>query len=266
MTQLNRITNLIIDMDGVLYRGDHPMPGLKPFMTFLQSRPIPYMMATNNSTRTPSQYVDKLATMGVTITADQVLTSGTATARFLRRDFPAGTRVHLFGMDSVRQALLDEGFCLADEDVEVVVATMDLDVDYEKLKRAVVLIRRGARFIATNLDPTRPAPDGMLWPGTGALLAAIRTGAEAEPIVVGKPEPTMFELSLEAMGARPATTAMLGDRLDTDILGAQRAGLKTILVLSGSSTAEEAKAYQPDLIFRDVAHLLAAWRQDLKSA
>lgn len=263
MTQLKEITHLIIDMDGVLYRGDHPMPGLPSFMTFLQQRPIPYMMATNNSTRSPAQYVDKLATMGVTISADQVLTSGTATARFLRRDLPAGTRVHLFGMDSVRQALQDEGFILADEDVAAVVATMDLNVNYEKLRRAVVLIRQGARFVATNLDPTRPAPDGMLWPGTGSLIAAIRTGAETDPIVVGKPEPTMFELALEAMGARPESTAMLGDRLDTDILGAQRAGLKTILVLSGSSTAEEAEAYRPDFIFQDIAHLLAAWQKDL---
>jgi 4-nitrophenyl phosphatase len=202
--------------------------------------------------------------MGVAISADQVLTAGTATARYLRRDYPAGTRIHVFGMDSVHQALLDEGFVLADEDVEVVVATMDLEVTYEKLKRAVVLIRRGARFVATNLDPTRPAPDGMLWPGTGSLIAAIRTGAETDPVVIGKPEATMFQLALEAMGARAEITAMLGDRLDTDILGAQRAGIKTILVLSGSSTAEEAKSYGPDFIFKDIAHLLAAWQMDLE--
>jgi 4-nitrophenyl phosphatase len=262
MTTLADITHLIIDMDGVLYRGDEPLPGLGPFMAFLRERPIPFILATNNSTRTPQQYADKLARMDVAIIPSEVLTSGQATARFLARDYPAGTRVHVFGHDSLRQALTDEQFALADDDVELVVASMDRNITYEKLKRASLLIRGGARFIATNLDPTAPGEEGLL-PGTGSMIAALRTASETQPTAIGKPEPTMFRLALDAMGAPAETTAVIGDRLDTDIMGGQRAGLTTILVLSGSSTRDQAADYRPDFIYRDVADLLAAWQEDL---
>ena len=154
--------------------------------------------------------------------------------------------------------MTEGGFVLADDDVELVVASMDRDVTYEKLKRAALLIRGGARFIATNLDPTYPTDEGLL-PGTGSLIAALRAAAEVEPLVIGKPEPTMFQLAMAQMGAEPETTATIGDRLDTDILGGQRAGLITICVLSGSSSRAEAEVFGPDFIFEDIADLLDAW-------
>jgi len=148
---------------------------------------------------------------------------------------------------------------LADEDVALVVASMDRDVTYDKLKRASLLIQGGARFIATNRDPTYPTEEGLL-PGTGSMIAALETASGVRPTAIGKPEPTMFQLAMAHMGARPETTAAIGDRLDTDILGGQRAGLTTICVLSGSSNRAEAEAFGPDFIFEDIADLLATWQ------
>jgi 4-nitrophenyl phosphatase len=252
------IKHLIIDMDGVLYLGDQPMPRLREFFAFLRERQISFILATNNSTRTPQEYVDKLAGMGVTVCPDEVLVSGQATARFLAREYPRGTRVHVFGMPALKQAMTDEGFILADEDVPLVVASMDRAVTYEKLKRAALLIRSGARFIATNLDPTNPSEEGLI-PGTGSMIAALATASETRPQVIGKPEPIMYQLAMEQMGADPETTAAIGDRCDTDILGGKRAGITTICVLSGSSNRLEAEAFEADMIFDDIAQLLDEW-------
>src|SRR5512142_1464066 len=156
MESLAKITHLIIDMDGVLWHGDRAMPKLFEFFAFLRERPIPFILATNNSTRTPEEYAQKLERMGVVVSPSEILVSGQATARFLARQYSRGTRVHVFGMASLRRAMMDEGFVLADQDVELVVASQDREVTYEKLKRASLLIRGGARFIATNLDPTVP--------------------------------------------------------------------------------------------------------------
>jgi 4-nitrophenyl phosphatase len=260
MGELAGITHLIIDMDGVLYRGDEPMPQLGEFMAFLRRRPIPFIMATNNSTKTPQQYVDKLARMGVQVLPGEVLTSGVATASFLATHYAPGTRVHVFGMPSLWAAIEGAGFELADEDVALVVASMDRDLNYEKIKRASLLIRGGARFIATNLDPTSPGEEGLL-PGTGSMIAILRTASEVEPLAVGKPEPIMFQMALKAMGARPETTGVLGDRVDTDLLGGRRAGCRTIGVLSGSSGRAEMEAFGADFIFEDIAELLEAWQR-----
>lgn len=239
------------------------MPRLREFIDFLRQRSISFMMVTNNSTRTPEQYADKLARMGVEIAPAEVLTSGQATARFLTRDHPPGTRVHVFGQDSLRQAVEMEGFVVADEEVAAVVASMDRAVTYEKLERATRLIRGGARFVATNLDPTSPGEHGLR-PGTGSLIAALATASETKPVAVGKPEPTMFELALEVMGAQAETTAMLGDRVDTDLVGGRRAGCRTIGVLSGSSSRAEVEAFEPDFIFEDIAGLLDAWQSEIE--
>ncbi len=149
---------------------------------------------------------------------------------------------------------------LADEDVPLVVASMDREITYDKLKRATMLIRGGARFIATNLDPTNPSEEGLL-PGTGSMIAALATASETKPQAIGKPEPTMYQLAMEQMGAHPETTAAIGDRVDTDILGGKRAGLTTICVLSGSSNRLEAESIGTDMIFDDIAQLLETWKQ-----
>ncbi len=264
MKLLTDITHLIIDMDGVLYIGDQPVPRLQEFFSFLREHKIPFILATNNSTRTPAQYVKKLAGMGVTISPSEILVSGQAVARYLVREYPRGTRVHVFGMSALKKAMIEEGFVLGDDDVKVVVASMDREVTYEKLKMATILIRGGARFIATNLDPTNPSEEGLI-PGTGTMIAALETASGVKPYAIGKPEPTMYQLAMEQMGAQACTTAAIGDRVDTDILGGQRAGLTTICVLSGSSNREEAEAGKADYIFADIADLLQAWRNELSS-
>jgi 4-nitrophenyl phosphatase len=258
MPSLADIKHLIIDMDGVLYRGDRPMPRLVEFFAFMRERPIRFILATNNSTRTSQEYADKLEQMGVTVSPDEILVSGQATARFLSREYPRGTRVHVFGMPSLKQAMAEEGFMLADDDVQLVVASMDRGVTYEKLKKATLLIRGGARFIATNLDPTNPSEEGLI-PGTGSMIAALETASGVKPQAIGKPEPTMYQLAMEQMGSNPETTAAIGDRVDTDILGGKRAGLTTICVLSGSSDRVEAEAAETDMIFDDIAQLLETW-------
>lgn len=262
MRRLSEIRHLVIDMDGVLYVGNQPMAGLADFIAFLRRKGIGFVMATNNSGSSPAQYAAKLARMGAEVSPEEILTSATATAQWLERQYPPGTRVHVFGEDPLREAMTDAGFVLADEDVKIVVATIDWGVTFDKIKRAALLIRGGARFVATNLDPTRPTEEGLI-PGTGALVAAIEVGAGVKPVAIGKPEPTMFELAMAKMGATPATTATLGDRIDTDMEGGARAGCATILVLSGSTARQEAEAYGPDLIFADIAELLYCWEQQI---
>jgi HAD superfamily hydrolase (TIGR01450 family) len=121
-----------------------------------------------------------------------------------------------------------------------------------------LLIRSGARFIATNLDPTNPSEEGLI-PGTGAMIAALETASETKPTAIGKPQPIMYELAMEQMGASPETTAAIGDRCDTDILGGKKAGITTICVLSGSSNRQEAEQFEADMIFNDLAQLLDVW-------
>jgi 4-nitrophenyl phosphatase len=238
------------------------MACLPEFIAFLRRTGIGFMLATNNSGLTPRQYSAKLAKMGADVSPAEILTSGTATAAWLTRKYPPGTRVHVFGEDSLREAMTEAGFTLADENVEVVAASIDWGLNFEKIKRAVLLIRKGAFFVVTNLDPTRPTEEGLV-PGTGAIIAPIAIGSETQPVAIGKPEPTMFELAMAKMGATPETTATLGDRIDTDMEGGTRAGCSTILVLSGSTLRPEAEAYGPDFLFEDISDLLRAWQQQV---
>jgi 4-nitrophenyl phosphatase len=256
---LAEITHLILDMDGVLYRGNEPMPRLREFFAFLRGRCIPFMLVTNNATRTPRERSEKMAAMGVEVSPSEILVSGQAAAQYLRREYPAGTRVHVFGMPALSQAMREEGFVIADDDVKIVVASVDREVTFEKIKRAVDLIRGGARFIATNLDPNIPSEDGVL-PGTGAMVAMLAAASETKPTSVGKPESIMYELAMARMGARPETTAAVGDRVATDIVGGKRAAVATICVLSGASGRAEAEAAGADFIFDDIGALLDAWR------
>lgn len=262
MIPLQDITHLIIDMDGVLYRGSEPLPRLGEFFAFLRARPVPFILATNNATRTPEERAAQMARMGVSVAPTEIVVSGQAAARFLRREFPPGTRVHVFGMPALSRAMEEEGFIVADRDVRAVVASVDPEVTYAKVTRAMRLIRGGARFIATNLDPNIPAEDGPI-PGSGSMVAMLATASEVQPTAVGKPEPFLYELALDRMGAPRATTAAVGDRVETDILGGQRAGLTTVCVLSGAADRARAAAGGSDYIFADIGALLDAWRDAL---
>lgn len=258
---LHSIQHLIIDMDGVLYRGNEVLPGTSDFVEFLRKREISFVLATNNSTRTPEQFADKLAGMGIAVRVQEVLTSAQATAGYLAGIAPPGARVFVVGQDGLRAALGEAGFCLVERDAEFVVAGMDFGVCYERLAQANLQIRAGAKFIGTNPDRTFPSERGIL-PGAGSLLAFLEAATDTKPVVVGKPEKTMMEQALARMRAQPATTGILGDRLETDILAGRRAGLMTLLVLSGVTDRAllAASEIQPDQVFDDVAHLLAVWK------
>jgi len=260
MHRLTSIRNLIIDMDGVLYRESDPTPGLIEFFDFLVQRGIRFVLATNNSTRTPEQYVNKMAGMGVQITPADLITSAQATAAYLRGITPPGTPVYAIGQDGLISALQEAGLVLENDRARFVVAGMDIDITYEKLKTATLLIRRGATFVGTNPDTTLPTPEGFA-PGTGAILAAIEAATGVAPTIIGKPEPTMFRQAMARLGATPADTAALGDRLETDILAAQRTGLLSLLVLTGATNRAllVESEIQPDLAFEDIADLWEKW-------
>jgi len=262
MHRLVHIRHLIIDMDGVLYHESDPMPGLVGFFDFLRQRGIRFVLATNNSTRTPAQYVAKMAGMGVHITPDDLITSAQATAAFLREIAPPRTPVYAVGQQGLTAALVEAGFVLDSRCAEFVVVGLDMHVTYETLKTGTLLIRRGARFIGTNPDTTLPTPEGMA-PGAGAILAAIQSATDVAPTIIGKPEPTMFQQAMARLGATLADTAALGDRLETDILAAQRTGLLSLLVLTGvTDRALLAESeIQPDLVFEDIANLRQKWAE-----
>lgn len=257
---LQSITHLIVDMDGVLWRGDEPMPGLKTFFAFLHQHHIGFVLATNNSSRLPEQYVAKLARFGVEVPPQCVLTSAQAAAAYLADLAPPGTRVYAIGGKGVRQALERRGFVLTDEGAAYVVVGWDRHLTWDKLATAALLIHAGAGFIGTNPDVNYPTEQGPV-PGNGAQLAALEATTGVAPVVVGKPEPWMYDEALRRMGARPETTAVIGDRLDTDIGGGVRAGLTTVLVLSGISTQADlaASPVKPDLVCADIEELTAVW-------
>lgn len=259
MKPLSYIKNLIIDMDGVLYRGHRSLPGAKEFLHHLEEREIAYILVTNNSTRTPEAYIAVLNEMGIGVSPRRILTSALATADYLGNLLPQGARLYLIGEEGLHSALAAKGFEFEERGVEAVVVGMDRQLTYEKLKTATIAIRQGARFIGTNPDKSFPAEEAIV-PGAGAILAAIEAATDVKPTVIGKPEPILFQMALQRMGAREEETAVIGDRLETDILGGQRCGLTTILVLTGITQKEDlAKSeIQPDYTFESLTQLLHA--------
>jgi 4-nitrophenyl phosphatase len=264
MTSLAEMTAAVIDMDGVLWEGNRPLPGLVPFFDALRARGITFVLATNNASRTPGQYVDKLASFGVAVARGEVLTSAQATAAYLveRRNGSTGpSRVFAIGDDGVRQALTEAGcdlLGLYETGADFVVCGMDRGLSWDKLATATLNINAGAGFIGTNPDTTLPSEHGMTH-GNGAILAALQTATGVEPIVIGKPEPIMYQQALARLGTDPARTVAIGDRLNTDILGAVRTGIPSVLVLTGISRREDLAAldYAPTWVLPSIVELTA---------
>lgn len=257
---LGGIRALVIDMDGVLWRGDDPLPGLAEFFDLLRSRPIAFRLATNNASKSPLQYVRKLASMGVEVGPHEILTSALVSAQYIASIAP-GAVVYATG-DGMRQAVSDHGLQLGDgEQADFVAIGWDPNLTYSRLAEAALLIRAGARFIGCNPDRTFPSERGLL-PGNGAILAFLQAATDQEPLIIGKPERAMFDAALASMEMEAAHTAMLGDRLETDIIGGQAAGLRTILVLTGVSNqvALAASPVKPDWVFHDIQELTRIWR------
>lgn len=226
-------------MDGVLYRGNTIIPEVPRFIEAMQSAGIPYAMATNNSTNTPRQYVEKLAAMGIDAPEASIVTSSVATATLLKSRYERGTSIYVVGMAALEEALFADGyFRRAGEDAQIVVSGANFELRYEHLRTACLAIRSGAAYVATNADKTFPTEVGLI-PGSGSIVAALSAATDIDPLVVGKPSPEMIESCLSIIGITATRALMIGDRLDTDILAGERAGTQTLLVLTGVSTVND---------------------------
>jgi 4-nitrophenyl phosphatase len=255
------IKALIIDMDGVIWKSDAPIGDLAATFQRVRAHGLKFVFATNNSTKTPDQYVGRLREFGVEVEPWQVVTSSQGAAHALAQKFPRGTKVFMIGEDGIQMALEEKGFeVLSVEDAqqaEVVVMGIDRGINFQKASEATLLIRRGIPFYGTNPDKTFPTPRGEI-PGAGAWLSLITTATDVQPIIAGKPFPFLMDLSLERLGTKKEETLVVGDRLETDIAAGQAVRCPTALVLSGVSTKAQAEAWKPkiDIIAEDLAALI----------
>ncbi len=263
MERLGNARAWIFDMDGVLYRGNAPLPGAIDLFATLQLRSIPFRLATNNSTMTPAQYVQKLAKMDLDVPEQWIVTSGVATRDYLLSRFPSGSAIHVVGESALFEQLFQDDRLVqangTDRQAAAVVAGLDRQFTYQKLSEAHEQIQRGAAFIATNSDVTLPTERG-LEPGCGALIAAIQASTGVAPAVVGKPETLMFDTICRQLNVLPSEVVSVGDRLDTDIVAGSRAGTLALLVLTGVSTRDDIAGAEarPDLVFTDLNAVLSA--------
>jgi 4-nitrophenyl phosphatase len=245
------------------------LPGLHELFQWLNENDLPFALATNNSSKTPLDYVEKLARLGVTgIQERNIVTAGTATASYLQQHYPAGTCVHIFGMEGLHQIIQQAGFEIANstgKTPSVVVSGIDFDLSYEKLKQTALAIRAGADFIGTNPDKTFPAPEGLV-PGAGSMIAALEAATDKKAIIIGKPGTPMFTAALEITGTSPENTIMIGDRINTDILGGKQAGMKTSLLFTGVTSpddlAQDIDGIWPDVAYESLVDLIKAWAGD----
>jgi 4-nitrophenyl phosphatase len=263
------LDGVILDMDGVLWRGNEALPGAAAFLDWLRSRGIPFALASNNSSRTPRDFVRKCAQLGLGIIDERhIVNSGAVAVAYLLAHYPPGTPVYVLGGDGLKEMVVRAGFPLSDADkVPVVLVGIDFNLTYERLKRAAYLVRGGAAFVGTNADATFPMPDGQA-PGAGSLLALLHTATGVAPRVMGKPEAPMYHAAMQVLGTQPASTLMIGDRLDTDIAGARRLGMPAALVLTGVTEDEERAipvlpGEQPTVTVPDLPALQVLWQAAL---
>jgi 4-nitrophenyl phosphatase len=260
---LDEIEGLIDDMDGVLWRDRAMLPGVAEFFALLQAWKLPFVIATNNATSSASVIQERLQAAGVLLTEAQVLTSAQAAAIFLQQQVGTGTPVFVVGESGLRSAVTEIGMHIVDraDEAEVVVAGLERGLSWESLSEATLAIRAGALFVATNTDATFPSERGLL-PGAGAVIAALETASGVSPVVIGKPEPRLFLAAVDRLGTRPDHTLVVGDRVETDILGARRGGLPSALILTGVTQRPDLaqSAVLPDWVFDDLPALTAALR------
>jgi NagD protein len=251
-----KITSWLMDMDGVLVHEAAVLPGADRFLARLKQLERPHLLLTNNSIYTRRDLAARLRASGLEVEEDAIWTSALATARFLDSQRPQGT-AFVVGESGLTTALYQVGYTLTDRDPDYVVLGETRTYSFERITQAIRLIRDGARFIATNPDPTGPSPSGPL-PATGAVAALITRATGVEPYSVGKPNPLMMRSALNALEAHSETTAMIGDRMDTDIVAGLEAGMEAILVLTGVTTRAEAERfpYRPSRIVESVADLV----------
>jgi NagD protein len=251
------IHSWLMDMDGVLVSEEHALPGAAEFIAYLRRTETPFLVLTNNSTYTRRDLAARLRASGLEVPEESIWTSALATGRFLEDQRPGGT-AFVIGEAGLTTALHSAGYTMTERDPDYVVLGETRTYSFERITRAIRLIARGARFIATNPDPTGPSADGLL-PATGAVAALISRATGVDPYYVGKPHPLMMRSALNAIDAHSETTAMIGDRMDTDVVAGLEAGLHTILVLTGVTKRHEIDRFpfQPSRILDGIADLAA---------
>lgn len=245
----------VLDMDGVLYRGNQLIPGAREFIERLQAGGHPFLFMTNNSQRTPLDFQRKLERMGLDVSEEHYFTSAMATASFLHSQKPGGT-AFVIGEAGLTHALYQVGYSLTDVDPDYVVLGDTPSYDFTKIVHAVKLILNGAKFIATNPDVTGPIEEGI-HPACGALAAPIERATGRQAYYVGKPNPLMMREALRRLNSHSDNSVMIGDRMDTDILSGIGAGMHTVLVLTGVTSREELGpySYQPHQIVESLNDL-----------
>jgi NagD protein len=253
MSERKPVESWLTDMDGVLVHEGQPVPGAPEFVDRLRTSGKPFLVLTNNSIYTARDLAARLARMGIDVPEAVIWTSALATAQFLDDQRPAGT-AYVIGEAGLTTALHAVGYILTNQEPEYVVLGETRTYSFEAITTAIRLINRGARFIATNPDPTGPSSEGAL-PACGSVAALISKATGVEPYFVGKPNPMMMRSALNTIEAHSETTAMIGDRMDTDVVAGMEAGMETILVLSGVTRQEEVERYpyRPTRILPSVA-------------
>jgi NagD protein len=250
------IHSWLMDMDGVLVHEETAIPGADRFLTRLRERELPFLVLTNNSIYTPRDLSARLRASGLEVPEDAIWTSALATARFLDDQRPGGS-AFVIGEAGLTTALHDAGYTLTERDPDYVVLGETRTYSFSRITQAIRLIVEGARFIATNPDPSGPTPDGPV-PATGSVAALISKATGVEPYFVGKPNPLMMRSALNAIDAHSESAAMVGDRMDTDMVSGLEAGMHTVLVLTGSTQRAEAERfpYRPSRIVDSIADLV----------
>jgi NagD protein len=251
-----QIDSWLMDMDGVLVHEDVAIPGANEFITGLNERGLPFLVLTNNSIYTRRDLAARLSASGLDVPEESIWTSVLATARFLEDQRPGGT-AFVIGEAGLTTALHSSGYTMTDRNPDYVVLGETRTYSFERITKAIRLITGGARFIATNPDPTGPSTDGLL-PATGSVAALISRATGVDPYYVGKPNPLMMRSALNAIDAHSETTAMIGDRMDTDIVAGLEAGLHAILVLTGVTSRDQVERfpYRPSRVIDSVADLV----------
>jgi NagD protein len=255
MTQ-REIRSWLMDMDGVLVREEQPIPGAGEFLRRLGEVGLPFLVLTNNSMYTPRDLSARLEASGIVVPEQAIWTSALATADFLQSQRPHGSAFAI-GEAGLLTALHAVGYTLTERAPDYVVLGETRTYSFERISQAIRLVAAGARFIATNPDPTGPTPDGPL-PATGSVAALISRATGVEPYFVGKPNPLMMRSALNAIDAHSETTAMVGDRMETDIVAGLEAGMHTVLVLTGSTHRDDTERfpYRPSRIVESIADLV----------
>ncbi|MGY1754185.1 HAD-IIA family hydrolase [Blastococcus sp. SYSU D01042] len=243
-------------MDGVLVHEEKALPGAAEFLERLVDRGRRFLVLTNNSIFTPRDLAARLSRTGLHVPEESIWTSALATADFLRTQLPGGS-AYVIGEAGLTTALHEVGYVMTDTDPDYVVLGETRTYSFEAITRAIRLVGRGARFIATNPDVTGPSPEGPL-PATGSVAAMITRATGAEPYFVGKPNPMMFRSAMNRIEAHSESTVMIGDRMDTDVVAGIEAGLDTILVLSGSTAAADVSRFpfRPGRILESIADVI----------